>query len=114
VGDCATHDDNGAHAPGKLWVEAEGEPEIGQRANGEQIDLSGHLAGEAQDLRDRIFGNGSALWCGLVGIAETIFTMHPLGGGQRLRHRSACADGDWHVVKAAELKEAAGVGGGET
>jgi hypothetical protein len=113
VGDGTTHHHNRAHAPSKLWVKAEGEPEIGQRANGEQIDLSGHLAGEAQDLRDRILSDWSALRCGLVGIAETIFTMHPLGGGQRLRHRSVCADGDWHVVKAAELKEAAGVGGGE-
>jgi hypothetical protein len=113
VGNRATHDDNGAHAPGKLWVKAECEPEIGRRANGEQINLAGHLAGEAQDLRDRIFSNGSALRFGLVRIAETIFAVYPLGGGERLRHRSACADGNWHVVETAELKEATGVGGGK-
>jgi hypothetical protein len=113
MGDCATHHDNRAHTPSKFWVKAEGEAEVGEWANGEQVNLSRHLAGKAQDLRDRILSDWSALWCGLVGITETIFAMHPLGGGERLRHRSACTNGDWHVVKAAELKEAAGVGGGE-
>jgi hypothetical protein len=113
VGDGTTHHNNRAHAPCKLWVKAEGEPEVGEWANGEQINLAGHLAREAQDLRDRILSDWSALWCGLVRIAETIFAMHPLGGGERLRHRSACTNGDWHVVETAELKEATGVGGGK-
>jgi hypothetical protein len=109
MGDRATHDDNRAHAPGKIWVEAEGESEIGERANGEQVDLSGHLAGEAQDLRNRIFSNRSALRCGLVRITETILAMHPLGGCQRLRHGSARAVGDGHIVKATEFEKPTGV-----
>jgi hypothetical protein len=113
MGDRATHDDNRAHAPGKIWVEAEGESEIGEWANGEQVNLSGHLAGESQDLRDRIFSNGSALRRGLVRIAETILAMHPLGGCQRLRHGSARAVGYGNIVKTAEFKEATGIDRGK-
>ena len=81
VGDRAAHHHHRAHTPRELWVEAEGESEVSQWANGEQVDLSRHLAGEAQDLRDRIFSNGSALRRRLVGVAEAVFAMHPLGGG---------------------------------
>ena len=113
MGNRTTHHHNRAHAPSKLWIKAECEPEIGEWANGEQVDLSGHLAGEAQDLRNRILGARSALWFGLVGIAETIFAVYPLGGSERLSHWSACAVGDRNVVEAAELKEATSVDGGE-
>ena len=113
MGNRTTHHHNRAHAPSKLRIKAECEPKIGQRANGEQINLAGHLAGEAQDLRNRILGARSALRFGLVGIAETIFAVYPLGGSERLSHWSACAVGDRNVVEAAELKEATSVDGGE-
>jgi hypothetical protein len=113
MGDRAAHHHNGAHTPGKLWIEAEGESEIGEWANSEQVNLSGHLAGESQDLRDRIFSNGSALRRGLVRIAETILAMHPLGGCQRLRHGSTRAVGYGNIVKTAEFKEATGIDRGK-
>jgi hypothetical protein len=113
MGNRTAHHHHRAHTPGEFWVEAEGESEIGEWANGEQVNLSGHLAGEAQDLRNRIFSNGSALWRWLVGIAETIFAMHPLGGRERLRHWSTRPVGNRHLVEAAEFKEATSVDGGK-
>ena len=64
-------------------------------------------------MRNRILGARSALRFGLVGVAEAVFAMHPLGGSERLRHGSARTVGDRHIVEAAELEEATSVDGGK-
>ena len=104
MGNSAAHHHHRAHTPREFRVDTESEAKVGEWTNGEQVNLSRQFTGEAQDLRDRVFRARTALRRWLVGVAETVFAMHPLSGGKWLCHWSARTDGDRHVVKSAELK----------
>jgi hypothetical protein len=46
-------------------------------------------------------------------ISEAIGAVNPLGGGKRLCHWASCANRNWHIIQAAELKNAQRVCCGE-
>ena len=104
--DCAAHYGDRSHAFSKRWIEAEGEPKVGERSYGNDRDLAWCFSGDAQHL----FNGALARWRTTRGrvadISEPIGPMHPFGGGEGLRHWASRADRNRHVIEAAEFEEA--------
>ena len=113
AGERAAHDGDLRNHGGEFGIAAQGESDVGERADGDDGDFAGIFADDAANDFGSGFAHRLYFGVGEIHAAEAVGAVHVAGGDQAAQQRMAGAGGDGDVGAISDFDEAQRVGESE-